>query len=277
MLSVYNVSEWSNILNDIYKTLKVNSYFELVEYDFVIKHDDLLNNKYTKKINNYFIDNFKKNNYIHDINLKSFIGSVILNNMTFFWDDIKDDLVLNKKSIILNEIHEICKEYYEIEYVEKVFEASEQWINHDTFFRTHKSKKLICNNLHTYWQYRLIDSGTHYWLKITSPIYKNEEYSKLVDIMILSQLVLKPFMVVNDICSYYKEKYFNEYSNFLNVTNNINKQIEDIEHDIECIKSFDNDISNILLDKIYGHYIWAINTNRYKNNITDINCRLDIL
>lgn len=208
---------------------------------------------------------------------KSFIGSVILNNMTFFWDDIKDDLVLNKKSIILNEIHEICKEYYEIKYVEKVFEASEQWINHDTFFRTHKSKKLICNNLHTYWQYRLIDSGTHYWLKITSPIYKNEEYSKLVDIMILSQLVLKPFMVVNDICSYYKEKYFNEYSNFLNVTNNINKQIEDIEHDIECIKSFDNDISNILLDKIYGHYIWAINTNRYKNNITDINCRLDIL
>lgn len=50
MLSVYNVSEWSNILNDIYKTLKLNSYLELVEYDFVIKHDNLLNNKYTKKI-----------------------------------------------------------------------------------------------------------------------------------------------------------------------------------------------------------------------------------
>lgn len=210
-------------------------------------------------------------------NRKSFIGSVILNNMTFFWDDIKDDLVENKTYIILNELYEVCKDYYNVRYIKKVFEAAEQWITHDTYFRVHETKKLLCNNLHTYWQYRLIDSGTHYWMKITAPIYENEEYIKLVDIMILSQLVLKPFMVVNDICSYYKEKYYNECSNFLNITNDINRHLEDIKHDIKCIKSFNKDISNILLDKIYGHYIWAINTDRYKNNINNINNRLNII
>lgn len=39
-------------------------------------------------------------------------------------------------------------------------------------------------------------------IKTTAPIYENEEYSKLVDILILSQILLKQFMIVNDISSY---------------------------------------------------------------------------
>lgn len=205
---------------------------------------------------------------------KMFIGAIILNNMTFFWDDLEDKFIEFNKHILLENLYEICEKYYEEKYIKNVFEASKQWVDHDAYFRSKEIRKLLCSNLHTYWQYRLIDSGLHYWMKITAPIYKNEEYSTLVDIMILSQLLLKPFMIVNDICSYYKEKYYNECSNFLNITNDINSQINDIKHNIKCIKNFNKTISEILLDKIYGHYIWSNNTKRYKKNISSINNKL---
>lgn len=141
MLSVYNVSEWSNILNDIYKTLKVNSYLELVEYDFVIKHDNLLNNKYTKKINNYLIDNFKKNNYIHDINLlidiirKVFKKKINIKvtKLPLYPNSIFNDECIEVLMIGYEYFKDEIENIFNIEYKNFVNNIKEEWITNRSY------------------------------------------------------------------------------------------------------------------------------------------------
>jgi hypothetical protein len=205
---------------------------------------------------------------------RSALGTLLLGNFTFFWDDVEDHLVKDRVEIMKAETERLCRDYYPPGEVKRVMDASLQWINHDTYFRTSPSKEILCKHLNSYWQFRLIDSGTHYFMVVSSPIYENQEYNQLIDMQTLSNLTLKPFMVVNDIVSIYKEKVFNECSNFLNITEDYEKEIEDVAHDMKCINTLDGEIKQILFDKIYGHYSWAIRTERYQPKITEVNYRI---
>jgi hypothetical protein len=124
---------------------------------------------------------------------RCFIGACILNSITCFWDDVDDDDInADQIKLILEEVRNVCDEYYPKEAVETVYRATKQWINHDGFFRHHPLKRLLCQNDVSYWLYRVIDSGTHYSLKVTAPIYENTLFTDLVDINIISQLANRP-------------------------------------------------------------------------------------
>ena len=190
---------------------------------------------------------------------KCFIGACILNSITCFWDDIQDnDIDDDQIHLILEQIRNVCEEYYPREAIESVYSGTKQWIKHDGFFRHHSLKGLLCQNDVSYWLYRVIDSGTHYSLKITAPIYENSLFTDLVDINLISQLANRPYMVVNDLCSYYKEQTFEEIANFLTYTKDIDNQIEGVAYDMKCISTLDSDVQKILIDKIYGHYIYGL-------------------
>lgn len=56
-------------------------------------------------------------------------------------------------------------------------------------------------------------------------------------------------MVTNDLASYYKEAHFNETANFLISTDyDIDKEINDLEHDIQTMLTFDKEVAEICID-----------------------------
>jgi hypothetical protein len=194
------------------------------ENAIIIDRCNELAKRYSKNVSDKRWDSYSEfgchltsNRYIK--NRKPFIGSVILINMTFFYDDLKEDNIDQREheKIIFEEFSDVCRTYYSSqEESSNVFRVAKQWVNHDSYFRNNPSKYVLCKNIHTYWEYRLIDSAISYWLACASPAYQNPELSKLIDLMILPILCLKPFIIVNDICSYPKEKASGEAANFLN-------------------------------------------------------------
>lgn len=71
MISVYNIAEWKHVIKEIFRILKINGYMEIVEFDFIIKHKNVLNNltNYSNIMNNYLINVFNKNEYIYKPNV----------------------------------------------------------------------------------------------------------------------------------------------------------------------------------------------------------------
>ena len=207
---------------------------------------------------------------------KALKGAAILNNMTFFLDDLSNDLVKDGAlEVVMDEIGKAVREYYLPGDVDRVIAAARQWATLDTIFRDSPTQKLLARNSYVYWQARTIESGTHYFLVATSPVYQNPKFSQLVDLMIPAQQAVKPTMLVNDLVSTYREKVYKEdYNYFLNFAGDMNRDMEDVKHNLEVIKSLGDDVSDIVLQKIYGNYLWARSSPRYRNEITDINCKL---
>lgn len=79
-------------------------------------------------------------------------------------------------------------------------------------------------------------------------------------------------MVTNDLASYYKEAHFNETANFLISTDyDIDKEINDLEHDLQTLLTFDKEIAEIGIDQTYVHLRYVTRTDRYENKINDSN------
>lgn len=122
MLSVYNFIEWQNIIKEMKRVLKKDGYIELVEFDFIIKNKKNINDKFSKIVNNYLIDVFKKNNYIYKPNIlinllnENFIinKSDVIKLPLYYNDTFKDhcieDLIISYEHV-KNEIERIssCK------------------------------------------------------------------------------------------------------------------------------------------------------------------------
>lgn len=67
MISIYNNFEWDHLLSEIYRVLKNGGYFEIVEYNFIVKHEDNNNSHiFTDIIINYLKELFDKNNHIYN-------------------------------------------------------------------------------------------------------------------------------------------------------------------------------------------------------------------
>lgn len=62
MITVYDFYEWDNILNEIYRVLINNGFFEIVEYDVEIKHNTIFKTDVTDIFDKYLKDYLKQNN-----------------------------------------------------------------------------------------------------------------------------------------------------------------------------------------------------------------------
>lgn len=109
MLSVYNFIEWQNIINEMNRVLKKDGYIELVEFDFIIKHKNNINDKFSKIVNNYIY----KPNILIDILKECFILNktdviklpLYYNNT--FKDHCIEDLIISYE-YVKDEIEKIC-------------------------------------------------------------------------------------------------------------------------------------------------------------------------
>lgn len=141
MSSVYTFFEWNNILKEIYRILKHDAYLELVEYDFIIKHDNLINNKFSNKINNYLINNFKKNNYIHDINILIEITKKIFNKkinvetykLHLYKNDIFDDECTDVLTIGYEYLKDDIENLFNSKFEDFIENIKKEWIDNKSY------------------------------------------------------------------------------------------------------------------------------------------------
>lgn len=69
MITVYNIEEWDHVINEIYRVLKVDGFFEIIEYDVSIKHTTILKTKVTDIFDSYLINYLKNHNFEYNINI----------------------------------------------------------------------------------------------------------------------------------------------------------------------------------------------------------------
>jgi hypothetical protein len=210
-------------------------------------------------------------------NIKSkmmYVGVIALNNLTFLWDDLSDDIVERNLALGIEEAKRITEKYYEPQHHDLVFNATKQWVHYDTRIRRMNTKKLLFgSSVDTYWKFRLIDSGTNYFILVSAPIYKDDFYLELAKMMIPSHVNLVGYMFVNDVVSFNREKqqkevanclYFSDYTNKDKFINEFfNNHIRQIVECINIAKSLPDTSRDILLDSVYGHFLWAKDTIRY--------------
>jgi len=202
-----------------------------------------------------------------------FKGICAINNLTFFWDDLHDEF-LPHESLVLEEAYKVCERYFPRQVVDSTYFYIQQWLEFDSFTRNSPLRELLCQaSLESYWEFKLIDSGVPYWLGITAPVYDDPGMVRIIRTGLPAQLLLRPIMVVNDVYSYDKEKQLGEVSNFLYHANVAEERefralfehhLQQMRRDIMAMKWLGERLNNILLDLIYGHFLWSDSTYRYK-------------
>ena len=68
MITVYNIFEWEHIINEIYRLLVKDGFFEIVEYDISIKHNIIVKKNISDIFDEYLKDYLKQNNFEYNIN-----------------------------------------------------------------------------------------------------------------------------------------------------------------------------------------------------------------
>lgn len=141
MLSVYTLLEWEKIIKEIFRVLKRKCYAEFVEYDFIIKHDNLINNKFSNKINNYLINKFKKNDYIYDINIIIEIIKKIFNNKIYVKDiklflyenDIFDDDCIDVLTVGYEYFKNEIETLFNMNFEDFIKNIKKEWITNKSY------------------------------------------------------------------------------------------------------------------------------------------------
>lgn len=68
MITVYETFEWDNIINEMYRVLIKDGFFEIVEYDISIKHNIIVKKNISDIFDKYLKDYLKQNNFEYNIN-----------------------------------------------------------------------------------------------------------------------------------------------------------------------------------------------------------------
>jgi len=217
---------------------------------------------------------------------KMFIGNVILHNFYFLWDDLADDVVEYYYEAAVKETKRLAEKYYEPQYQDTLLLHCLNWLYYETKLRkTEIRKKLFDTSLNMYWNARMMEGGSHLWIGLTAPIYCNDDYLRWTSTTIPSQLITRGIFFINDVVSFNKEKQQKETHNSLyfadlqhrgNFISFLDSHLKEIEEDIQAIKSLPEPSQSILLDGLYGNFLWTRDTPRYKNGVNHLNRRIEM-
>jgi len=262
------------------------------DYAEIIKE----NNNFFNKALGIFVPNERWMEYIKFCewtvsarNIKSkkmFVGNVVFHNFFFLWDDLADDVVERYYEDAVKEISRIAKKYYEPQYQDSVIRECLHWITYETKLRkTQILKRLFNTSLSMYWNSRMMEGGSHMWIALTAPIYCNDDYLRWASTTIPSQLITKGMFFVNDVVSFNKEIQQKENPNSLYFADLLIREkfihfseahLKEIGEDIQAIKSLPEPAQSILLDGLYGNFLWTRDTPRYKNGVNHLNKRIEM-
>lgn len=150
MISVYKDYEWDNIIKEIYRVLRKNKYFEIIEYDVDVYHDI----KYERYISNIFFEHltstFKNNGYIYDVNhIYAKIKNIFVNSeinhlvikLPLYDEEIFNNLCTENAVLgfnhIRNELNIILKIKYNTNFEKALKTLKKEWIQNKSYMKLH--------------------------------------------------------------------------------------------------------------------------------------------
>jgi len=210
---------------------------------------------------------------------RMYVGDVILLSILFVWDDLPDELVEKHYGEAVKEVQRIAEKYFEPRYHDLVIRNTVNGLLCNTKTRKNEfKKKLFQTSLSMYWNARGIDSGLFLWISLAAPIYLNDDLVDWVNAQLPLQLMTKGICLVNDVLSFNMEQKETDAPNCLYFTDVQDREkfvlfleahLKEVGEDIQVIKTLPQPIQNVMLDLLYGHFLWSRDSPRYKMWWTD--------
>lgn len=217
----------------------------------------------------------------HLVDRAALKGVCVLQNIAFVCDDLR---VSHGLDAVLPRLRLMCERYYQGEDVWWAYEGARSWMVSDQMFREHPARELLCGDLDRYWRFRVVDGGVDWWMKMSYPIFRDPAFTEHAKTGLAARLATRGLMAVNDFFSYDREKGNGEINNcFLLCDVDYEEEfypffearMDEIIDDIRCIKAFDQVTREILLDLIYGTFLWECASERYADAVSPLNEPLD--
>ncbi|MGW5864817.1 terpene synthase family protein [Streptomyces sp. NPDC055239] len=218
----------------------------------------------------------------HIRNMEAFKAVCILNCVTFVWDDM--DPALHDFDAFLPELRKICEKYYSEEDARFAFEGARAFVTSDHMFRDSPVKKVLCTTSpEQYFRFRVTDVGVDFWMKMSYPIYSHKEFTEHAKTGLAARMTTRGLAIVNDFYSYDREVSLGQITNCFRLCDVSDQsafdeffqnRLDDIVEDMRCIAAFDDITRDVLLDLIYGNFVWTTSNKRYKAAVNDVNSRI---
>ncbi|MFF1303022.1 hypothetical protein [Streptomyces sp. NPDC058307] len=218
----------------------------------------------------------------HIRDMEAFKAVCILNCVTFVWDDM--DPALHDFAVFLPELRKICQKYYDEEDARFAYEGARAFVTSDHMFRNSPIKEVLCNTSpEQYFRFRVTDVGVDFWMKMSYPIYQHPEFTEHAKSGLAARMTTRGLAIVNDFYSYDREIALGQITNCFRLCDVSNQdafdeffqeRMDDIVEDIQCIKSFDEITRDVLMDLIYGNFVWTTSNKRYKAAVNNVNSRI---
>jgi hypothetical protein len=202
---------------------------------------------------------------LHVIDREAFKGACILVALATMWEDM--DTASHDFDGVLAELRKICDRYYRGEDVQHAFEGMRTFLTYDHMFRNSSVARALCStSLEQYFRFRVTDFFLDAWLRVSYPIYRNEMLAEHCRSGLTARMTVRATAVVNDAYTFAREKSRNDFINCFHLApfdndTNFRRFFDDIVHgiieDITCIKEFDPVTRDVLLNVIYGNFIFC--------------------
>ncbi|MEU8828385.1 terpene synthase family protein [Streptomyces sp. NPDC048636] len=218
----------------------------------------------------------------HLRDMEAFKAVCVLNCVTFVWDDM--DPALHDFELFLPRLRRICERYYAEEDAWFAYEAARAFVTSDHMFRDAPLKAALCGtSLEQYFRFRVTDVGVDFWMRMSYPVYRHREFTEHAKTGLAARMTTRGLAVVNDFYSYDREVSLGQIANcFLlcDVSDPaafekfFQDRLDDIAEDIRCIGMFDEISRDILLDLLYGNFLWTVGSARYRAAVNHVNSRI---
>ncbi|MBT2405888.1 MULTISPECIES: hypothetical protein [unclassified Streptomyces] len=215
----------------------------------------------------------------HLKDIEAFKAVCILNCVTFVWDDM--DPALHDFDAFLPQIRAVCEKYYEPEDAAFAYEAARAFVVSDHMFRDSDIKRALCTTSpEQYFRYRVTDVGVDFWMKMSYQIYIHPEFTEHAKSGLAARMTTRGLAIVNDFYSYDREIALGQITNCFRLCDVSDERefrrffdarLADIEEDARVIKAFDPLSRDVMLDLIYGNFIWTTSNKRYKAAVNNVN------
>lgn len=150
MISVYKDYEWDNIIKEVYRVLRKNKYFEIIEYDVDVYHD-IKSERYISDIFfEHLTSTFKNNGYIYDVNhiyakIKNIFINSEINHLVIklpLYDEETFNNLCTENAIlgfnhIKNELNIILKIKYNTNFEQALERLKKEWIQNKSYMKLH--------------------------------------------------------------------------------------------------------------------------------------------
>lgn len=213
---------------------------------------------------------------------EAFKAVCILTDVIFVWDDM--DTSRHDLNRFLPALRTICNRYYQAEDAQQAFEAARTLITSDHLFGNTPLKNTLCTtSLEQYFRFRVTDAGADLWMRMSCPIYQDDRLTAHCRSGLAALMITRGVTVVNDAYSFARESSLGQLANCFYLCPPgddtafyvfFESLLDGIVEDITCIKAFDRVTRDVLLDVIYGNFMWTLHNERYRQPSNDVNTRI---